>query len=290
LNRTIGQVLAEVKDNILTGPLQLSPEDIHPALTAQLLLSSVLGLSKAQLITHTEQVISKQQHQEIQELTTRFTTGEPLPYILGQWEFYGLEFIVTPDVLIPRPETEFLVEQAAEWISAKGVPPRCVDAGAGSGCIAVSLLTLHPDLIMTATDLSVAALAVADRNARRHRVSDRINLLRCHLLQPLQTRFDLVCANLPYIPTARLADLQVARHEPSSALDGGPQGMTLINELLYQAQTRLAQDGLILLEIDCEQESLALDAGRLYFSSSDVRVLQDLAGKPRLLRIQNHVR
>jgi release factor glutamine methyltransferase len=214
--------------------------------------------------------------------------------VLGHWDFYGLDFSMTPDVLIPRPETELLVERALDWLRAHPGRRRVADIGTGSGCIAVSLAANVPDLRVLATDISSLALEVAKANAQKHAVSDRVQFLHADLFnfQPSTFNFqlfDLIAANLPYIPTDRLEILDVARREPRLALDGGADGLKLIGRLLMAAPGALAPGGLCLLEIDAEHGKTACALARAAFPQADVSLIPDLAGLDRLILVHSPV-
>ena len=170
----------------------------------------------------------------------RLESGQPLPYVLGAWEFYGLTFELTPDVLIPRPETELLVEQALEWLADRPAPLLAADVGTGSGCIAISLAVHAPQLRLLASDLSWPALQVARSNLARHRVEGQISLLQCDLLPPLSLPFDLLVANLPYIPSPVLPGLKLSLSEPPLALDGGLDGLDFIRRSAARGGSRPA--------------------------------------------------
>ncbi len=215
----------------------------------------------------------------------RVPLGEPLPYLIGRWEFYGLELVVTPAVLIPRPETELLVEQALDWLNAYPLQRRAADVGVGSGAISAALLTRVPDLHVTAVDASFPALQVARANLAAHDVLPRCTLLQSDLLMACRGPVDLICANLPYIPTATLAALEVAHNEPSLALDGGADGLRLIERLLSDAPRLMAPGGLLLLEIEATQGESAPALARDYFPGAAVDLHLDLAGLPRLVSI-----
>jgi release factor glutamine methyltransferase len=211
--------------------------------------------------------------------------------VLGHWEFYGLDFELTPDVLIPRPETELLVERAIKWLRASRVRRSVADVGTGSGCIAVTIAKHIPDAEIIATDISYPALVVAKRNARRHGVSKHIKFIQCDLLpphaDPLPTdlRFDLVCANLPYIPTPTLRKLPVYGSEPSLALDGGTDGLDVLRRLLRIIPEWLAPNGMILLEIESSQGMSAVSLAYDAFESAEIHLHKDLAGQDRLVEI-----
>jgi release factor glutamine methyltransferase len=218
---------------------------------------------------------------------TQLKAGQPLPYVLGHWEFYGLDFELTSATLIPRPETELLVEQALAWLRVHPGCRRGLDVGTGSGCIAVTLAVQVTDIQMTACDLSLKALQVAQDNARRHNVVGRLHLVQSDLATALRGPFDLICTNLPYIPTAILETLSVARSEPWLALDGGLDGLDVVRRLLATAPRLLATGGLLLMEIEASQGALAGELVRLVFPGAEVRVRRDLAGRERVIEVQS---
>lgn len=207
-----------------------------------------------------------------------------MPYILGWWTFYGRTFNITPDVLIPRPESELLVARALQHLK-KFAHPRIADVGTGSGVIAVTLAAESPAANIVALDISRSALIVAKGNASRHHQS-QLNFVQSNLLEPLQAPFDLICANLPYIPRAKLKKLPVAKWEPHLALDGGEDGLEVIRPLLMQARSRLAPAGMVLLEIEASLGEAALKAARTAFSDAGCMIHQDLSGLERLIEIQ----
>lgn len=262
-----------------------------PLREAQLLLAYTLGQTREWVIAHPEATLTPEQQSRFTNLTARATNGVPLPYLLGHWEFFGLDFIVTPDVLIPRPETELLVERALHSISNSPNAKRLVlDVGTGSGIIAVTLATKLPHAQITAVDISPAALAVARANAQRHGVADRITFIESDLLSTghsPRSPFDLIVANLPYIPTADLPSLAVAQHEPTLALDGGPDGLSLIKRLLADVPAILAPGGTILLEIEYRQGTAVSALAQSAFPNTLVNIHQDLAGLDRLIEIEH---
>ena len=257
----------------------------QPSIEAQALLAAALGRSRAWIFSHPEELLSAAELARLTDWLTRRQNGEPLPYILGRWEFYGLEFHVTPAVLIPRPESELIVDLGRDWLLAHPGPQRCADVGTGSGCIAAALAYWTPDLSVIACDRWMAALDVARGNLGRLGLAQRVALAQADLLCGLRGPFGLICANLPYIPSASLDELDVARYEPRAALDGGPDGLRLIEPLLEQAITRLAPGGRILLEIEISQERSALRLAEGIFPQARYEVKADLAGLPRVLVI-----
>ena len=256
------------------------------SLDAQVLVAHILGTTRAWLLAHPQAKIDPQHEAELSVAMARLESGEPLPYILGHWEFYNLRFNVTPDVLIPRPETELLVDQALKWLGSDARGCMALEIGAGSGCISVALAANMPNLHVLALDISRPALAVASANIARHALRDRIWLLQADLEPPVRRRFDLICANLPYIPSRKLASLAVARREPHLALDGGPDGLDLIRRTLSFAPNYLTPGGLVLLEIEAEQGDLARRLAEESFAGAQIQVLPDLAGHQRLLQIR----
>jgi release factor glutamine methyltransferase len=231
--------------------------------------------------------LSPAQYQALQDFTARRSAGEPLPYILGHWEFFGLDMLVTAKVLIPRPETELLVEHAVKWLRSHPDCRQVADIGTGSGCIAIALATQIPDLQVLATDLSPHPLQVARQNAARHGVAECITFVQADLLElPSEVgRFDLIAANLPYIPTATLVELPVSCFEPSLALDGGLDGLDLIRRILAQAPAYLSPDGCMLLEIEAHQGEAVRNLAKAIFPQAQVQLFPDLAGHDRMVRI-----
>lgn len=264
-------------------------ESISPDawLEAQLLLAHQTKQSRAWVLTHPECVLSDEQRSQLDALLERRMQGTPLPYLLGHWEFFGLDFAVSPDVLIPRPETELLVEQALVWLKTHPAQRLVADVGTGSGCIAVSLAVNQADIRLVATDQSGPALAMAAKNACRHGVADRIQWLNTNLLDGYTGQLDLVIANLPYIPSATLSELLVSKFEPIGALDGGPDGLDLIGALLKDAPRWLAPGGAILLEIEAGQGESAPALAHALLPDAAVSLLPDLAGLPRIVKIES---
>lgn len=254
-----------------------------PGNVSLVLLSNALNQPKTWVLTHGEYVLTPTENQTLQLNVERLVQGVPLPYILGEWEFYGRQFEVSPAVLIPRPETELLVERAIQS-AAPFDHPLIADVGCGSGIIGISLAAALPQARVIALDLSHSALVVARRNAIRHQVS--LDLLQSNLLQPLSGPFHLICANLPYIPTKTLYNLDVTRWEPRLALDGGSTGLAIIQRLLAQAQTRLTPGGILLLEIEATLGQKAKKIAETAFPNADIQLFSDLAGKDRLIKVQ----
>jgi len=263
-----------------------------PELDARVLLSNILDKPRTWIEAHPETLLTGPQLATAKKALARLEEGEPLPYILGHWEFFSLDLEITPDVLIPRPETELLVEQAIKWLQAAPERRTIADIGTGSGCIAVAIAKNIHDAKIIATDISRPALEVAHRNARRHNVAKRIDFVQCDLLphypSPLPTsrHLDLICANLPYIPTHTLPELPVYGREPTLALNGGTDGLDIVRKLIKIIPEWLAPNGMILLEIEASQGMPALSLAYDAFENAKIHLHQDLAGHDRLLSIE----
>jgi release factor glutamine methyltransferase len=263
------------------------------SLIAQALLAHAHRQPRCWTLAHPELPIPPQVASSFIALVRRAREGEPLAYLTGVKEFFGLEFEVSPAVLIPRPETELLVETALEWLAeqtgeADRDPSsiRAVDLGTGSGCVATALAVHTPGLRVTAADISADALAVAARNIRRHGVEERVHLVQADLLACLRKPIDLLCANLPYALTPALAGSPGLRFEPRLALDGGDDGLRLIARALEQSADKMAQGGLALFELDAVHADLARRIAKQRFPQSAVKVKKDLADWERLLVIR----
>ncbi|MDP7544694.1 MAG: peptide chain release factor N(5)-glutamine methyltransferase, partial [Anaerolineales bacterium] len=255
-------------------------------LEAELLLAHSLCVPRSWLHAHPEKQLSDAQRRHYRQRLKQREAGRPLPHLLGRWEFFGLEFRVDARALIPRPETELLVEHAIA-IGQRRVAGReftIADVGVGCGIIAITLALQLPRALITASDISRPALRLTRENARRHGASARIHCVQADLLAGLD-RFDLICANLPYINGAELNTLAVAQHEPRLALDGGHDGLRVIDRLLSSAWRHLRPSGSLLLEIGAAQGAAALQLARARIPQAHCCVLPDLAGRARLLRI-----
>ena len=263
------------------------------SLIAQVLLSHIYRQPRCWTLAHPEFPLPPDRSAAYASLIRRVRGGEPLAYLTGFQEFFGLEFEVTPDVLIPRPETELLVGTALEWLSEqpdqmerKPSAIRAVDLGTGSGCIAAAIAVHTPGLCVIAADISAAALAVAARNFSRHGVRDRIRLLQGDLFTPLHGPVDLLCANLPYALSDSLEGSPVVRFEPRLAVDGGPDGLRLVARAIEQSAVRMAAGGLALFELDAAHADDARKLAKQVFPQAAVSVVKDLAGLDRLLAIR----
>jgi release factor glutamine methyltransferase len=282
----------KIKTSILSDiTTRLAPISGTPALDASVLISHVINKPRTWVMAHPELTLTLEQQKQLEETLKRLESGEPFPYVLGHWEFFGMDFDITPDVLIPRPETELLVEKAIAWLNKSPVRRTVADVGTGSGVIAVSIAMNIPDARILATDISHEALEVARKNAHKFNVSDRVDFVQCNLLPPhpnplsTEQHFDLICANLPYIPTETLQALPVYGREPTLALDGGADGLDLFRKLMKIAPEWLAPNSLILLEIESARGVQALSLACDMFSEAEIHLHQDLTGRDRLLEI-----
>jgi release factor glutamine methyltransferase len=256
-----------------------------PRLDAEVLLTHVLGQNRAWLYAHPDHVPSSLQLTAYQTLLSRRAQREPVAYLIGHKEFFDLEFIVTPDVLIPRPETEQLVEMALQWATDSVGALNIADVGTGSGAIAVTLAVHLPEAHVIGIDTAPATLVVAQRNAARHGVTDQLHCVQGNLLSPLARSLHLIVANPPYLSQDELtmAPPEVAHWEPRSALDGGQDGLAIIRQLLGMASDRLRAGGALLVEIGARQGARVLTLAHHYFSEATVEIVGDYAGHDRLL-------
>ena len=261
-----------------------------PTLDSSVLLAHILSKSRTWVKAHPELSLTAKQQKQLEDSLARLERGESFPYVLGHWEFFGLDLKVSPDVLIPRPETELLVEKAITWLKKHPDKRSVADIGTGSGAIAISIAVNIPDSKIIATDISPRALQIAAQNAARHDTDSKIKFMECDLLpkptSKLQTPVDLLCANLPYIPTKNLRNLSVYKREPTLALDGGQDGFDLIRRLMNMATAYLAPDAMMLFEIDSTLGEQALQLAHQTFSNAKIQLLQDLTGRDRLLQIE----
>ncbi len=273
-----------------------------PRLEAELLLAHILGLSRAGLYAYPERALPDHQLGAYQALLKRRALGEPLPYITGHIEFYGLDITVNQHVLIPRPETETLVDLALTRLSPSAAlrglssppatrPSSLADVGTGSGCIAIALAVYAPHARIYALDLSPDALAVARANAQHHKVAQRITFIQSDLLAALPEPVDLIVSNPPYIAADEWATLprEVREHEPRLALHGGPDGLDVVRELLEQARDNVRPGGALLVEIGAGQGAAATHLARQICPTANVSLQADLAGRDRVLCVQIHV-
>jgi len=256
----------------------------EPRREASSLLSHVIQRDRTFLISHAEHQINSEEFESFGAVLERRAGGEPLQYITGQQDFYGRVFRVSPDVLIPRPETELLVESALELLNSSD--GYICDVGTGSGCIAISVLCERPGARAVAVDISTAALSFAQQNADDLGVKDRIEFLvsDCFSSVPITSAFDLIVSNPPYIDLDVVAGLQreVRDHEPMIALTPGPDGLAIIRRLINDAPRFLREDGHLLLEIGFDQGDVVQEmVEKTVWELTDIR--PDLQGIPRIV-------
>jgi release factor glutamine methyltransferase len=277
------KVPASAGEVLQAARIRLSPTSQYPRRDAELILAHVLGCDSTALLTHPERPLSAQEEDGFESLLKRRLANEPVQYLTGEQEFYGLLFEVSPDVLIPRPETEHLVEAVLERFDREA-NPRIVDVGTGSGAIAVAIAHALPRSQVTAVDSSPEALVVARSNAERHGVMDRMSFLQSDLLAAAErTQFDVVVSNPPYVADGEVLEPQVAHYEPHSALYAGPTGLEIYERLIPQARAVLKPRGWLMMEIGYGQQAV-LEA--LLGGWSEVSFVPDLQGIPRVVQAQ----
>lgn len=247
-------------------------------LEAELLLRHALGIDQVGLYLALTTELDSKRYADFQRLVARRLKGEPTAYITGHREFFGLDFAIRPGVLVPRPETELLVEKAIELARLRG-SPTIVDIGTGCGAIAISLTLNLPTATVYATDISLEALAVARENCLRH--GAKAEFVQGDLLEPLPGPADIIVANLPYVRSAELGRL--IDFEPRLALDGGQDGLDVIRRLCHQARQKLKPGGGLLLEIGLGQSKPVLELLRQQFLEAAVAAFPDLAGIDRVV-------
>ncbi len=273
------QALARVRNT-------LADDNIEDAsLEGEIILRHVLGISRAQLYADLDIDLSPGQEKSLNQLLERRRHGEPSAYITGHREFFGLDFNVGSDVLIPRPESELLVEKALELARDRTIAT-IADIGTGCGAIAISLAVNLPGAIVYATDVSPATLQVARTNCRRHGIEGRVVLLQGNLLEPLKKPVDLIVANLPYIREADIPRTGPVSYEPMLALNGGKDGLDIIRVMCHQAGEKLDKAGSLLLEIGEGQAEYVTEILREVFHAGSIDIHRDLAGIERVVRLR----
>jgi release factor glutamine methyltransferase len=272
-------------------------------LDAELLLAHVLGWGRARLLAEGRLALTEAQASVFRDLVARRAALEPVAYLIGHKEFFGIDFLIDRRALMPRPETELLVELALAHARRRTKDERpkkldrsplvvrpssfvVADIGTGSGVIAIALALHLPEAQIAALDISPDALALARQNVERHGLAGRVRLLQGDLLDPLDTSVDLIVSNPPYTILAAI-DEGVRRYEPHQALDGGVDGLDVYRRLLNQAPAKLHPDGVVLLEIGATQAAAVTDLARLAFPDATISVHRDLAGHDRVVVIDD---
>jgi len=276
--------LSNMRELLAWATTSLTEASIEsPQLDAEVLLAHALGATRSELYARLDEKPQEATDETFRSLVARRLRHEPVAYITGQKEFFGLDLQVDRRVLIPRPETETLVEVALTIARQKRVP-LLAEVGVGSGAVAVALAVNLPWAEIYAIDSSSDALVVAENNCRNHNVLDRVHLLLGDLLEPLLEPVALIVANLPYVAQHELKDLapDITQYEPLTALDGGPDGLDLFRRLLEQAGPCLQPPGMICLEIGATQASAVNELARVHFPAATVALVRDLAGLDRV--------
>jgi len=272
-----------VGDALAEGRRALATRSATAGLDAQMLLAEAVGARREHLLAHPETPLLPEQQQAFRSGLERLAAGEPLPYVLGWWEFFGRRFCVTPAVLIPRPESELLIDEALKVQPLRSEGGRVIDLGTGSGCLAITLALELPGCRPLATDVSWEALGVARSNAALHRVQDRIGFLCLDLALGLELRRATVVANLPYVSRQEAGRLP---HEPHLALEAGADGLLLLRRLLAQFGRQAPVDTTVLLEIGAGQSARLRDILRSSCAPKRTWFVQDLAGNDRVLGLE----
>jgi release factor glutamine methyltransferase len=278
----LSRALADAKQRLRTAGSDTA------SLDAEVLLSQVLGVERAALLAHPERVLAPEEAFTFEQAVRRRQRGEPVAYVVGRKEFFGLDLHVDRRVLIPRPETETLVERALTHLPGDGTGRVVADVGTGSGAIAVALAQAKPGATVYATDTSPDALNVARENGRRLVGEGRITFVDGALLGSVPERVDVLCANLPYIPTGDLPSLTVSvrAYEPWSALDGGPDGLDVYRALVAQLPEGLTANGVVIMECDPAQAEALLALALAGLPGARGEVVNDLAGDARVVEVR----
>jgi release factor glutamine methyltransferase len=277
--------MVTLKEALATGMRILRDADIEtPAADAGVLLCHAAGCDRAYLYAHAGQQLESAARERYEAYLHQRAGGMPVQYITGHCGFLSLDFEVGPEALVPRPETELLVETAAGMLAASGRSSTVLDVGTGSGCIAVCMAYLLKDCRVAAVDVSGAALALARRNAARNGVSDRIEFINCDLFGGLSgRRFDAILSNPPYIRSGDILKLQreVRDFEPHEALDGGPDGLAFYRRIIGESPGHLNRQGLLAFEVGRDQAAAVAELMRRCYT--DIGIFRDLAGIDRVV-------
>jgi len=259
-----------------------------PRLSAELLLSHVLGLRRIELYTQYNKVVGQEQLTQLHGLVKRAGEREPVAYLVGRTEFYSIEFEVTPDCLIPRPETELLVQRSIEFLRKRTGPQSICDLCTGCGVIAVAIAKNVPDAKVIATDISEAALTIAAKNVEKHKLADRVELRHGDLFEPLVPQldlFDLIVCNPPYVTAEdyEALDKNVKDYEPRIALYAGQDGLDVYRKIVEKADQFLKPDGVLLLEIGYQQGPAVRDLLEQTSVFAQIRIDKDLQSHDRVV-------
>ena len=274
---TLGEALRE-------GIERLKAADVgSPRMNAETLMKFTLGCDRAHLYAHPERELTVDEWERFRAAVDERAAGKPSQYITGHQEFWGLDFLVTPAVLIPRPETEHVVEMVLDLVREQDTrAPRIVDVGTGSGCIALALAHELPDALIEASDISAAALEIAHANSARLNLDRRVRFYPGDVLEAATGEFDFVASNPPYVPRSEPEKVQkqVFEHEPHAAVFGGETGLEVYQRLIPQAAQRLRDRGWLVMEIGFSQLTQVRE---LLSEWAEIRVKEDLQGIPRVV-------
>lgn len=281
--------MIEVREALRQAVRTLRNEGVDsPRLDAELLLAHVLKANRASILAWPDRTLTPKELTAFRDLVSSRAARRPLSYLTGQREFFGLDFAVDARVLIPRPETELVVEQALALVRRMPEALLIADVGTGSGALGVTLAVHLPKAIVYALDQSAGALEVTAENARRHHVAVRVRCLAGDLLEPLPEAVHLITANLPYVASGEWESLapEIRDHEPRDALDGGADGLEQIRRLIATAEPNLLPGGAVLIEIGAGHGSQAITLAKEQFATARVALVQDYAGLDRLVVIE----
>lgn len=249
------------------------------------ILCKVLNQDLNWCLANSEKLLSEDELSQLHYKFNALLEGVPLAYVVGETNFFESRFVVDKNVLIPRPETEIMVDTAINWISNNPKSEKIVDVGTGSGAIVLSVLKKFPNLVGFGTDMSKNALYIAMENMHFLQIN-KLFLTQMDCLSAFQTRFDVILANLPYIPSEDVKRLKVTKFEPIQALDGGKMGVEIIFKLIEQIPSSLSKPGLAILEIQYDQAMIVVEKVNQIFPESSVSILKDYAGLNRFIKIE----
>ena len=249
------------------------------------ILCKVIKKNLAWCLAHSDYLLNLSEITHLNSYLDDLASGVPLAYILGEIEFFGRTFIIDKNVLIPRPETELLVEAAKEWILNKKKLNKIIDVGCGSGIIIISLLSDFPSIKGVAVDISHGALTITNRNKMKHKI-DNLDLIQSDTLSGIYSKFDIILANLPYIPESSLEKLAVSKYEPKLALNGGEDGLQIIKRLIDHIPTHLNTPGLVLLEIQNDQSVPVVNYFTKILPDGIITTIQDFSGLDRVIKVE----
>ena len=276
---TLKQAIQRARDRLQSYHIE------NPGLTVEVLLMYSLKINRVRLYQTLEDELNAEVEIDFLRLIERHMNGEPVAYITGRKEFFGIDFVVDNRVLIPRPETELLVDKALTQAAVNN-PDSIADIGTGCGTVAVPLALKLPGVKIYATDISAAALEVAALNCREQGVADKINLLQGNLLEPLPEPVDMIIANLPYMRKDDITGSRGLSFEPGLALDGGEDGLSVIRQFCAQVKNRLKPNGLLLMEIGVGQGEPVTELLNKYFTGAvTINTYRDYAGIERVVQM-----